>query len=178
MSKKKQNIDIDQERFGLFINDASFDLDIMYGRAYLETDAPFKVKYYRVDIIKSNVDELYQESKPDDKKFLPTVELSVMLDVEDGETTYLGENGLPRNDSGPMVFGVYLDELKEKEVEILRGNYVSFNFSGEKDRFYEIDHADDVSDMSSRSRGGFKTYWKKITATPVHEDVIPMMKNS
>lgn len=175
--KKKQEIDLEQERYGLFMNDASFELDIMYGREYLKTDSPFKLKYYRIDVIKTKVDELYGESKPADKKFFPPVELSVMVDIEDGETKYQSENGIPRNDTGQLVFGIYLDELKEKGVEILRGNYVSFNFSGEKERFYEIDEADNVSDMSSRSRGGFKPFWKKIMATPVKEDVVPFIRN-
>lgn len=175
--KKKQYIDLDQERYGLFMNEDSFNLDVMYGREYLKTDSPFKIKYYRIDTINSVSDDLYRESKPQDKKFFPPVELSVMLDVEDGETKFMGDNGITRNDTGSLVFGIYLDELAEKKVEIIRGNYVSFNFSGEKERFYEIEEADDVSDMSSRSRGGFKTYWKKVSATPVKEDVLPFITN-
>jgi len=175
--KKKQNIDLEQERYGLFMNENSFELDIQYGRDYLENDSPFKVTYYRIDVINTVVDELYGEAKPSDKKFFPPIQFSVMLDIDDGETKYFGEDGLPRNDSGPLTFGIYLDEIKEKNTEILRGNYVSFNFSGEKERFYEITEADNVSDITSRSMGGFRPYWKKISAIPVKEDVIPFIKN-
>ena len=175
--KKKQNIDLEQERYGLFMSDDSFDLDVMYGRAYLETDSPFKVKYYRIDVVKSKVDDLYGESKPSDKKFFSTVEFHVMLDIEDGDTTYFGEDGLPRNDSGPLTFGIYLDEIAEKQTEIMRGSYVSFNFSGSKERFFEVVEADNVSDITSRTIGGYKPYWKKITAVPVKEDVVPFITN-
>jgi len=176
--KKKQNIDLEEQRYGLFMSENSFNLDVMYGREYLNTDSPFRVKYYRVDVLKSNVDDLYGEAKPADKKFLPVVELAVMLDVEEGERKYFGEDGIAREDSGDMVFGIYLEELTEKGVDMNAGNYVSFNFSGEKERFFEITSADNVSDTTARSRGGFKPYWKKITATPVHEDVVGLMKNS
>lgn len=175
--KKQQNIDLEQERYGMFMSDNSFELDIMYGRTYLETDSPFKVKYYQLDITKTVVDDLYGESKPGDKKFFPVIEFHVMLDVDDGETKYLGEDGLPRNDSGPLTFGIYLKEIEEKKRDIIRGNYVSFNFSGEKERFYEITDADNVSDLTSRTIGGYKPYWKKITAIPVKEDVLPFMTN-
>ncbi len=175
--KKEQNIDLEQQRFGIFINDNSFNFDIMLGRNFLKTDSPFKVKYYRIDVLKSKVDDLYGESKPADKKFFSVIEFHVMIDIEDGDTSYFGEDGLPRNDSGPLTFGIYLDEINEKQTEIMRGSYVSFNFSGTKDRFFEIVEADNVSDITSRTIGGYKPYWKKIVAIPVKEDVVPFITN-
>jgi hypothetical protein len=178
MAKKKtQNIDLEQDRYGLFMTDNSFELDIMYGREYLKTDAPLKVKYYKIDVVNSKVDDLYGEAKPSDKKYFPAVELSVMVDVDDGETKYQSENGIARNDTGELKFGIFLDELKEKKIEIIRGDLVSYNFSGEKERFYEIHDADNINDVSSKSIGGFKTFYKLITATPVKEDVIPFIRN-
>ena len=38
MKKKKQIIDLENQRYGLFMTDNSFDLDVMYGRNYLDTD--------------------------------------------------------------------------------------------------------------------------------------------
>lgn len=175
--KKKQNIDLEQDRYGLFMSDNSFELDIMYGREYLKTDAPLKVKYYKIDVVNSKVDDLYGEAKPADKKFFAPVELSVMVDVDDGETKYQSENGIARNDTGELKFGIFLDELREKKIEIIRGDLVSYNFSGEKERFYEIHDADNISDVSSKSIGGFKTFYKLITATPVKEDVVPFIRN-
>lgn len=178
MAKKKiQGIDLEQERFGHFMSDNSFDFDIMLGRNFLETDSPFRVKYYRIDVLKSKVDDLYGEAKPSDKKFFSVVEFHVMLDIEDGDTQYFGEDGLPRNDSGPLTFGIYLKEIEEKKTDIMRGSYVSFNFSGTKERFFEIVEADNVSDITSRTIGGYKPYWKRIVANPVKEDVVPFIKN-
>lgn len=175
--KKRQTIDLEQERYGLFMSDASFDLEVAYGRQYLETDAPFKVKYYRVDVLKSKVDDLYNEAKPSDKKFFTVVELHVMLAIADGDTTYFGDDGIPRNDSGPLSFGIYLQEIEERKTEIMRGSYVSFNFSGTKERFFEIIEADNVSDVTSRAIGGLRPYYKKIVAIPVKEDVVPFITN-
>lgn len=175
--KKKQNIDIEDERFGHFMSDNSFEFDILMGRQFLETDSPFKVKYYKIDVINSKVDDLYGEAKPGDKKFFATVEFHVMLDIEDGETKYFGDDGIPRQDGGTLTFGIYLDEINEKKTEITRGDYISFNFSGEKERFFEIVEADNVSDVTSRTIGGYKPYWKKIEAIPVKEDVLPFIRN-
>jgi len=174
--KKKQNIDLEQDRYGAFMSDNSFDLEVMYGREYLKTDMPFVVKYYRIDIIKTKVDELYDESKPADKKFFPPVKLNVMLEIEDGETKFLSENGIPRNDTGHLKFGVFQKELDEKKVEVSRGDYVSFNYSGENERFYEIDEADNINDTTSKTIAGYKPFYRLITATQVKEDVLPFIR--
>jgi hypothetical protein len=176
--KKKDNIDFEEERYGLFMSDNSYDLDVMYGREYLKTDSPFYVTYYKINQIKSRVDDLYGEAKPSDKKFFPPIKLNVMIDIEDGEMKWLSDTGIGRDDVGTLVFGIFEEELKEKQLEITLGDYVSYNVSGQRERFFEISKADYVADESSKTRGGFRSsYWRKVEATPVKEDVVPDIMN-
>ncbi len=176
--KKKDHIDFEEERYGLFMSDNSFDLDVMYGREYLKTDSPFVITYYRINTIKSRVDDLYGEAKPSDKKFFPPIKINVMIDIEDGDLKFLSDTGINRDDVGNLVFGVFDEELKEKKLEITLGDYVSYNMSGTRERFFEVSKADYVADATSRSRGGFRSgYWKKIEAVPVKEDVVPDIMN-
>jgi hypothetical protein len=175
---KKQKIkDLEQERYGLFVTDNSLDLDIMYGRNFLQTDNAQFVILHKINVLTSKTHSLYGQTKTKDKKFMPPIKLNVMVTVEDAQQEYYGSNqgGITRDDTGNIVFGVYLDELNEKEVEIDRGDIIEYNMSGNKDRFYEVENANLVTDETKKTIGGFKTYWKRVVGVPVKEDVIPFL---
>jgi len=103
-----------------------------------------------------------------------------MVTVEDSKQENYGGNpgGIVRDDSGNIAFGIYLKELEDKNVDIVRGDIVEYNMSGKKNRFYEIDNANNVTDTTNKTIGGFKSYWKRITAVPVKEDVIPFLSET
>ena len=178
--KKKQHIDLEDDRMGLFMNDNSFELDVMYGRNFLQTDNAQKVKIYRIDIIKSKKHSLYGQTKPEDRTFMPPVIVSVMIGVDDSEQKYYGDNpgGITRDDSGNITFGVYLRELEDKNLEINRGDIVEYNMSGQRTRYYEVESANNVTDTTAKTIGGFKPYWKRIVGVPVKEDVIPFLSET
>jgi len=180
MKKKKQLKNIEDNRMGLFMSDNSFDLDIMYGRNFLQTDNAQKVIIHKINIIETKVHDLYGQAKTKDKKFLTPVEIAVMVNIEEGSQEYYGggQGGIARDDSGNITFGVYLKELEEKELEIDRGDIIEYNMSGTKDRFYEVESANNVVDETSKTIGGFKPYWKRIVGVPVKEDVVPFLSET
>ena len=180
MKKKKQLTNIEDNRMGLFMSDNSFDLDVMYGRNYLQTDNAQKVIIHKINLTKTKSHALYGQSKTKDKVFMSPVEISVMVNIEDGKQEYYGGNqgGIARDDSGNISFGVYLKELEEKELEIDRGDIVEYNMSGEKNRYYEIESANNVTDETKKTIGGFKPYWKRIVGVPVKEDVVPFLSET
>lgn len=180
MQKKKQIIDIESQRYGMFMSENSFDLDVMYGRNYIKTDNAQSVIIHKVNIIQTKTHALYGQSKGKDKVYMPGVKIAVMITVEDGQQSYYGEGvgGIVRDDSGNIKFGVYLDELKEKKLEINRGDIIEFNMSGTKSRYYEVENANSVEDTTSKTIGGFKPYYKVITGVPVKEDVVPFLNET
>ena len=50
--------------------------------------------------------------------------------------------------------------------------------SGEKNRYYEVESANNVTDETKKTIGGFKPYWKKISGVPVKEDVVPFLSET
>ena len=44
--------------------------------------------------------------------------------------------------------------------------------------FYEIQNAENVVDTTDKTIGGFKSYWKRVTAVPVKEDVVPFLNET
>jgi len=180
MKKKKQIIDIENQRMGLFMSNNSFDLDVMYGRNFLQTDNAQKVKIHKINILESKSHSLYGQSKTKDKKFMSGVEISVMVNIDDSKQEYYGNNsgGIVRDDTGNIRFGVYLKELTDKKIDINRGDIIEYNMSGEKNRFYEVENANSVTDETKKSIGGFKSYWKLITGVPVKEEVVPFLSET
>ena len=180
MKKKKQLKDLENDRMGLFMSDNSFDLDVMYGRNFLQTDNAQKLRIHKINLLETKSHTLYGQSKTKDKKFMPPVEIDIMVTIEDGTQEYYGGNqgGISRDDSGPISFGVYLKELEEKKLEIDRGDIIEYNMSGEKNRYYEVESANNVTDETKKTIGGFKPYWKRIVGVPVKEDVVPFLSET
>ena len=176
--RKNQVIDREEQRYGLFMNENSFNTDLMFGRSYLKTDVVHQIKVYKVNIIESKSHELYGQAKASDKKYLSPVLVNGMITVEDQQQSYYGDSqgGITRDDTGPITLGIYLDELKEKKLEIDRGDIIEYNMSGDRDRYYEVENAQNVVDATSQTIAGFKPYWKQITAVPVKEDITPYLK--
>jgi len=175
--RKQQFSDSEENRFGLFMNKNSFNLEIMYGRNYLEQDVLHELKVHRINIIESKVHNLYGQAKAKDKKFMPPVTINVMINVEDEKQAYYGnsQGGIVREDTGDLIFGVYLEELKEKNLEINRGDIVEYNMSGERPRYYEVEDAQNVTDVTSQTIAGMLSYWKRVISVPVKEDVTPFL---
>ena len=180
MKKKKQIIDLENNRFGLFMNQDSIDLEIMYGRHFLETDNVQEVTIHKINIIETKSHSLYGQAKARDKKFMSPVKIKVRVTVEDGKQEYYGSNqgGIVRDDTGNITFCVYLKELEEKQLEIDRGDIIEYNISGEKNRYYEVENANNVTDTTSKSIGGFITYYKKVIGVPVKEDVVSLLSET
>jgi hypothetical protein len=180
MGKKKQIIDLEEQRYGLFMTDNSFDLDVMYGRNYLETDNAQEIILHKINIIETKSHNLYGQTKTKDKKFVSPIRLKVMVTVEDSKQDYYGGNpgGIVRDDTGNIVFGIYLKELEDKNITIDRGDIVEYNLSGQKNRFYEVDSANNVTDTTNKTIGGFKSYWKRVSGVPVKEDVVPFLSET
>lgn len=180
MKKKKQLTNIEDNRMGMFMSNNSFDLDVMYGRNFLQTDNAQTVIIHKINLIESKSHSLYGQAKTKDKKFLAPVQLSVMVTIDDGKQEYYGSNqgGISRDDSGNISFGIYLKELEEKNFEIDRGDIIQYNMSGEKNRYYEVESANNVTDETKKTIGGFKPYWKKIVGIPVKEDVVPFLSET
>jgi hypothetical protein len=173
MKKKKQIIDLQDDRMGLFMTDNSFDLDVMYGRNYLQTDNVQEIILHKINLIETKTNNLYGQAKTKDKKFFPPVRLKIMITLEDGKQENYGNNpgGIARDDVGNIRFGIYLKELEEKQIEIDRGDIIEYNMSGEKNRFFEVFSANNVTDETKKTIGGFKSYWKLVIGVPVKSDV-------
>lgn len=168
---KKKIVDMDAtKRYGLFYSEASMALDIMYGREYLKNDIGNVVILHRIDALKSKnkANDIYGQTKPKDKVFLPPVPLNVMLQIASNDPD--NDSGLRREMVGTMVFSVYLDELDEMGVEIRVGDIIEYNMSGTTSRYFEVVNAMNITDTSEQTMAGMRAFWKKVTCNHVLKD--------
>jgi hypothetical protein len=177
---KNQYVDLNEHRYGLFMSDESFDLDIMYGRTWLVSDNVQEVYIHKINIIETKTHSLYGQTKATNKKFFTPVKISAFVKVDPNQQSNYGDekNGIPRNDTGNITLNIYLKELEEKDLVIDRGDIIQYNMSGEKNRYYEVDNAMNVTDSSENTRGGFRTVIRKVTGVPVKEDMTAFLKET
>lgn len=151
--------------------DAMFDRSV--SREFSFTDAKNSITLYRIDIVKSKSKNFYGESKPSEKKILDPVELNIVLDIGDIDNEYRAEIGIHEQRINKFSFGVYIDDLEEKNVTINRGDYFIYN-DGDKKRVYEITIVSNIDTKNSLM--GDKPMYKLVEATQVKEDVFSQFK--
>lgn len=173
MKKENKNkVKLEDYRYGLFMTESSYELDVMYGRHYLDRDFNDNILLRKVHIIKTKTDDLYGQTKAKNKSYQEPISIKGLVLINDSvQTTYGSENGVVRDDTGTLEFTVYLQELEEKNIDFDRGDIIEYNMSGNKSRFYEVFNSNKITDTTNQTIGSFKPYYKKIIATPVKEDV-------
>lgn len=159
-----------------YIDTSFFDMDdvnlnVEWGRDYLETDIPATIMLHSVDVKKSKVHSLYGESRASEKITLPPVELKVRFSVEDSESNFIQGTNINRHYAGDLIFTVYDKELDEKKVKIKRGDFVSLKNSKGDLAYYEVNDPDLMNVSNSKTIGGLTSFYKTIKCKVVDKDV-------
>lgn len=154
-----------------FFDKSDFNLEIEIGRDYLKQDIPASVMFYKVDYKKTKTHALYGESRASEKVVLPPIQLQVRFTVEDSEGGYLQGGEVSRHFAGDLIFTIYEDEIREKNVDIQRGDYIGIKNGKGNTQYYEIYDADIMNVANNRTIGGLESYYKKIKCTVVDKDV-------
>lgn len=176
MKKNNTSIDLEENRFGMFITNDSYMLDINEARNYLISDINSTIKLHRINIIESKTHSLYGQTKSKDKKFFSPIKLTARVTVnKSNQSAYGNDNGMIRDDTGPIDVSIFIDELSELGIDINRGDIIEYNMSGDKPRFYEVDNANNITDTTEATFGGFKPVFRRISGVPVKGDLANLM---
>lgn len=155
MAKKKSK---PTSPYGLY-NSEDFNYQQMMTQTYFNTYVNWKIMLYRINTIKSVKNSIYGESKPTDKEFLTPVEITIIPTIGDVEMEYKGKDGINNQKINNFTFGVYKEELTNKNLTIKNGDYVIYN-DGETNRVYEIITVSELD--TNNSAYGFKPFYKNI----------------
>lgn len=153
-----------------FYKEKDYQNELKQIRNYWTKDVGFRILLYRIDIVKSESNNIYGESKARDKRFIAPVSLVVSFKI--GETTnrFMAKTGINKQEYTNFDFNVFIVELEEKGITINAGDYVLFN-DGQIERFFEIATISNIN--TTNTIGAFRPFFQHISATLKLGDTIP-----
>lgn len=159
-------------RNNLFYDETSFQYEMMIGKNYLEQDVNQTVILFQVDIEKSNLDDIYNESKKDSIIFKPPVELHCLYTIEEGSLKgYEKSKNLGTYvQQGKMHFGLYQATLDELGAEIKIGDYVGIQVTPEKMVYWVVVNDGRNNFDNAKTVFGYKNPWRKIECAHIDEN--------
>lgn len=158
------------KRNNKFFSKEDFDLEIEFGKEYVEEDADQTVILYEVDMEKTKVSDIYQEANKGAIRFKPPVEIPVVFTIEDAEMkSYDAKQVRGRYAKvGKLTFGVYISTLDEYGCDIKRGDYIGVQVTPEHIEYWTVTDDGKVDSYSNkRSLYGTRPYYRHISCAPV-----------
>jgi hypothetical protein len=157
-------------RLGKFFGGEDYALDIGMGEEWLVGDMNFTIILYRIDRYKTKSDDVYGEVLEDGIQFLAPVELKGLVQVMAPQNKLLGNSKIEQQEPGNMKFSIYQKTLDDMEVEIFMGDYIGYYETEDRVRYYSVVDAGFVKSDNKHTYGGYKPFYRTITATYVSEN--------
>jgi|TARA_R110000823_G_scaffold293169_1_gene411998 hypothetical protein len=159
-------------RLSKFFSEDDFGLEVEFGRELIEGDLNFTVILYQVDRTNTTQDDTYGEAGSDEIRFLPPVELKVILDIAapENKTYNSGSGTLRYNQHGKMTLGIYEDQLTELEVDVNYGDYIGYAINSGTMIYYTVSNDGKITSDNEHTIFGFQGAFRTITCAPTDEN--------
>jgi hypothetical protein len=157
-------------RLGKFFGAEDYSLDIGMGEEWLLGDMNFTVILYRIDRYKTKTDDVYGEVTEDGIQFMAPVELQGLVQVMAPSPKLIASSKLEMKEPGNMKFSIYQKTLDDLGVEIFFGDYLGYYETEDRVRYYVVSDDGYVRSDNKHTYGGYKPFYRTITATYVSEN--------
>jgi len=157
-------------RLGKFFGAEDYSLDIGMGEEWLLGDMNFTVILYRIDRYKTKTDDVYGEVTEDGIQFMAPVELQGLVQVMAPSPKLIASSKLEMKEPGNMKFSIYQKTLDDLGVEIFFGDYLGYYETEDRVRYYSVSDDGYVKSDNKHTYGGYKPFYRTITATWVTEN--------
>ena len=154
-------------RIGKFFGAEDYNLDLSIGEEWLYGDMNFTVVLYRIDRMKTKTDDVYGEALKDGIKFLPPIELKGFVQIMAPENKNIAGNKINQVEPGNMRFSIYHRQLDELGIDINYGDYLGYNETEDRIRYYTVNNDGRVISDNKHNYGGYKPYYRTIMASAV-----------
>lgn len=166
MAKRKIPIN----RGNRWFDQSDFDVDIEMGRDYIEGDGNYRVVLFAIDSIKTNDDDLYNESRVKSVKYFPPVELVGVVDIDAPENSTYTDGRFNFQTMGNLTFGCYEQELKNKKVDVKYGDVLGYAIDEETMVYFEVFDDGRINIDNPKTYMGYKKYFRTIVAKHIDEN--------
>ena len=158
-------------RINKFFSQEDFNLEVDFGREWLEGDINIKVILFQVLQGESTTDDIYGEAGRDEIRFKPPVELTVNFQMETPKNEAWNPNGSLRHlEHGNLTLGVYQTHLDELGAEINYGDYIGYAETEDKMTYWTVSNNGIITSDNSHTIVGYKGFYRTVTCVPVPED--------
>lgn len=159
------------ERINKFFSQDDFDLEIDFGREWLEGDINIKVILYQVDRKETTIDDIYGEAAKEDIMFKPPVEIPVSFNMSaPANKSYNSDGSMRYLEYGTITLGVYQAQLTELGVDINYGDYIGYPENETNIKFFTVTNNGKIFSDNSHTIGGYKGLYRTITCVPTDLD--------
>lgn len=166
-----RNKQIPINRSNKFFSEDDFNLEVDFGREWLEGDINIKVILFQVDRQSSLTDSLYGEAPKNGIVFKPPVELSVNFKMDEPvNKSYNSDGSMRYKDHGNVSFGVYQKHLDELGVEITYGDYIGYQENETKLKYFTVSNDGKINSDNKHTINGYKSFYRSVTCVPASED--------
>jgi len=158
-------------RNNLFYSKADFEFEQEVGKEYIEEDMNQTAVLYQVDLSKTNADDIYGETNPDQVQYLPPVEFHCVYEIQKPElkayekTKNLGTY----QKTGKLTLGVYQATLDELGVDVKKGDYIGIQINNEKLLFFSVVNDGKNNYDNEHTMFGTVPFYRTIECAPVDE---------
>jgi len=149
-------------RVNKFFSEEDFNLNKSIGMEYLHGNLNFTLVYYGVDRKKTVNDDVYGESEKDDIRFFPPVEFKAYVSVADSSPESYASGILKYEEPGNLTFHVYIDHLKELDIDIHYGDYIGYPEREDRVRYYTVANDGQVVSANKHTILGYKPFYRTI----------------
>lgn len=160
------------KRNNLFFSREDFDLELDFGREYIEHDANQSVILYEVDLQKTQVDDIYKEAEKGKIRFKTPKEIPVIFELEDEELKTYDKQSIKGYyvKTGKLKFGVYSNTLIEYDCDIKRGDYIGLQITPEHMEFFTVADDGRVNFSNKKTMYGTVPFYRSIICAPVDDN--------
>lgn len=168
-TNQSQTTKVPINRNSLFYSEESLLYEMEIGKNYLEQDVNQTVILYQVDLQKTNLDALYNETKPNEVMFKPPVEIHCIYEIEDGDLMSYSKNTNVGTyvKGGKLTFGVYQATLDELKAEIKVGDYIGVQVTPTHREYYTVTNDGRNVFSNKQSIYGVRPLYRKVTCASV-----------
>ena len=157
-------------RVSKFFGQDDFDLHIQMGEEYLHGDLNMKLVLYRVDRAKTEIDDVYAEVGLDEIKYFPPIEFNGLVKIEEAKNNSYKGGILRYNEPGNLIISVYIKHLEQLNVDIRYGDFIGYQESETRTRFYTVTNDGKVVSDNKHNMFGYKPYYRNIVCSPTQDN--------
>jgi len=137
----------------------------MVGLNYVSQDMSQTVYLYKVNRTKTQTVNLYGETEDDSSiVYDEPIELNVVFKIDEAKNkTYDKTQGVARYlQVGNLTFNVYEKTLRDKNVDIINGDYIGVQVTEDQMEFFVVSNDGKVNFDNKHYMRGYKTFYRTI----------------